>query len=254
MIESIEQIFPDQEYKTWQLTGIKYRNGKTWGADLNNAKKQGAIQFEVLPAKGGHLFKGAAVIDLYERLNKEKITTEAEAREKAEKMTTDDIVALLTRHKKLKEDLKQCNEISARYNKTESRIKDLWEIKDDILKKERIRDEIKRSVLFRLFDENCVQVVKQRKLAQCGVYFLISNQEILYIGQSKNLWARLSQHSVDKDFDEVRFIECSPVELDEKEMFFIKLIKPPLNGQYKNQDHEEVYQFIATTSGASRRT
>ena len=40
-----------------------------------------------------------------------------------------------------------------------------------------------------------------------GVYFLISGQEIIYVGQSVNVFLRISQHR-DKNFDKYVFIPC----------------------------------------------
>src|SRR5215471_15785284 len=48
-----------------------------------------------------------------------------------------------------------------------------------------------------------------------GVYFLLYEGEIVYVGQSKDVLARLGQHvTAGVRFDDYRFIECSPIALD----------------------------------------
>lgn len=63
----------------------------------------------------------------------------------------------------------------------------------------------------------------------CGVYFLIKNKKIVYIGQSINIASRVTQHR-DKDFDSVSYVSCDRSELDVLESLYILAYKPPLNG------------------------
>ena len=66
------------------------------------------------------------------------------------------------------------------------------------------------------------------------VYFLCDGTKILYIGQSKNLYPRLSQHIEDgKRFNRVLYFYVQPNELDSVEIKLIKALKPPLNIQGK---------------------
>jgi hypothetical protein len=63
-----------------------------------------------------------------------------------------------------------------------------------------------------------------------GVYFLIANDEVIYVGQSVNVYARLSQHACGKYFDHYAFIRCKPDILDKLESLYIHCLRPKLNG------------------------
>ncbi|MGA1385964.1 MAG: GIY-YIG nuclease family protein [Flavobacteriaceae bacterium] len=63
----------------------------------------------------------------------------------------------------------------------------------------------------------------------CGVYFLISNKKIVYVGQSKNVFARISAHKT-KVFDSFALIQCDQNEIDVLESLYIHLLQPEQNG------------------------
>lgn len=67
----------------------------------------------------------------------------------------------------------------------------------------------------------------------CGIYFLIKNDEIVYIGQSVNIFGRLQGHS-DKDYDSVAFVACPKSQLDILETLYILNYQPKLNGRMGN--------------------
>lgn len=64
-----------------------------------------------------------------------------------------------------------------------------------------------------------------------GVYFLIKQQEIVYIGQSKNVMARLTAHDRENvgEFDSFSWIHCPSGFLDEFEARCIFAFLPRLN-------------------------
>lgn len=66
-----------------------------------------------------------------------------------------------------------------------------------------------------------------RKL--CGVYFLVSGDEVIYVGQSRDIASRVETHQRDKDFDAVAYIECDPAELNAVESDYIAQFSPRLN-------------------------
>jgi len=70
-------------------------------------------------------------------------------------------------------------------------------------------------------------------IKKIGIYFLIKDKQIIYIGQSINIHNRLSHHSSRKQFDAISIIECNPDNLDELESLYIHAIKPCLNGNGK---------------------
>ena len=66
-------------------------------------------------------------------------------------------------------------------------------------------------------------------IKRCGIYFLVKDDEIIYIGQSINIPARLAQH-VNKHFDRVFVLECSQSELNTVERIYLNHFRPRLNG------------------------
>lgn len=66
----------------------------------------------------------------------------------------------------------------------------------------------------------------------CGIYFLIKDSQIVYIGQSINIAARITSHK-DKDFDSVSYVTCRRSELDILESLYIIAYNPILNGEVK---------------------
>jgi hypothetical protein len=65
----------------------------------------------------------------------------------------------------------------------------------------------------------------------CGVYLLCEEEEIVYIGQSKDIVARVNQHIDEhiKDFDGVLYIRCAANLLDYFEKCLISLMRPRYN-------------------------
>ena len=62
-----------------------------------------------------------------------------------------------------------------------------------------------------------------------GIYFLYRNEEIVYIGQSRNLHRRIIQHCYGKEFDSYSYIQCDESELNDLEFEFIAKHKPMYN-------------------------
>jgi hypothetical protein len=69
---------------------------------------------------------------------------------------------------------------------------------------------------------------------EVGVYFLIDNNEVVYVGQSVNIFSRISQHKIDKKFDKYAFVPCSKESLDKLESLYIHFLRPRLNGRHKD--------------------
>jgi len=63
-----------------------------------------------------------------------------------------------------------------------------------------------------------------------GVYFLIRENKIKYVGQTVNLFHRLGQHKrAEKRFDAFSFIPCEPEHLNELEQIYRDLLMPDEN-------------------------
>lgn len=63
-----------------------------------------------------------------------------------------------------------------------------------------------------------------------GVYFLVADDEVVYVGQSTNVYVRLSQHK-DKQFIKYAFVPCDKAALDKLESLYIHCLRPRLNGK-----------------------
>ncbi len=65
----------------------------------------------------------------------------------------------------------------------------------------------------------------------CGIYFLLENDIVVYVGQALAISARISKHIHDKkkSFDKVRYLECSKEELNKKEKYLIAHYHPKYN-------------------------
>ncbi len=68
-------------------------------------------------------------------------------------------------------------------------------------------------------------------MAMCGVYYLLDGVTVLYVGSSKNIARRLSQHKRNINFDLYCYDECEESELLSREAEAIKQFHPILNRQ-----------------------
>lgn len=70
-----------------------------------------------------------------------------------------------------------------------------------------------------------------------GVYFLINNGEIVYVGQSMNVHKRISEHArqKEKEFDAFHYVVCDPAMLDELENAYIIALAPRYNRAFSHQ-------------------
>lgn len=63
-----------------------------------------------------------------------------------------------------------------------------------------------------------------------GIYFLILNQEVVYVGQSVDVLGRISRHKREgKEFDSYSYVLCSPENLNTLEAQYITAFMPWLN-------------------------
>jgi len=69
----------------------------------------------------------------------------------------------------------------------------------------------------------------------CGVYFLVMNDEVVYVGQSRDVAYRIRQHQERKkdEFDRVFVVTCDPDMLACVEEAYISELKPKLNVQLR---------------------
>jgi predicted GIY-YIG superfamily endonuclease len=76
---------------------------------------------------------------------------------------------------------------------------------------------------------------------QCGIYFLIRDNKIIYIGQSVNIPARIVNHTK-KNYTHIFCLECDESELDILERKYLQKFHPELNGfREKKQTKEKIW-------------
>lgn len=66
----------------------------------------------------------------------------------------------------------------------------------------------------------------------CGIYFLFSGDECVYVGKSLNVHSRAFKHALDaerKDFDAYAWVPCAAADIDAWELYYIKLLAPRHN-------------------------
>src|SRR5690606_28064965 len=64
----------------------------------------------------------------------------------------------------------------------------------------------------------------------CGIYFLIDESEIVYVGQAKDIWTRLVPYwRGDKQFAKFAYIECNESDLSDLEAEYIVSFMPRYN-------------------------
>jgi hypothetical protein len=95
-------------------------------------------------------------------------------------------------------------------------------------------------------------------LAASAVYFLMSGQEIVYVGQTTNLYARIGSHRDDKIWDRILFLIVPREELDATDRRWIAALQPKYNtspGQRVNPHRVQAARLIRTgrTSGSDRQ-
>jgi hypothetical protein len=67
------------------------------------------------------------------------------------------------------------------------------------------------------------------------VYFLIRNSVVVYVGQTTDLYFRVSQHRRDKQFDRVFYLPIPREDLSRIETGFIRVLQPEYNLQGKGE-------------------
>ena len=74
-----------------------------------------------------------------------------------------------------------------------------------------------------------------------GVYFLLRKGVVVYVGQAKNVKARLRAHTADpeKDFDAYAWVRCEIEHLDTLEALYIMTLRPE-----QNKRHPSLYALL----------
>lgn len=86
--------------------------------------------------------------------------------------------------------------------------------------------------------------------AVCGIYFLIANGKIFYVGQSNRIPRRIFQHRDNLvPFDSIAWFEAPEFFLKTIEAYYIARIKPPFNADVR---YDGQYAELATKFDSGR--
>jgi hypothetical protein len=77
--------------------------------------------------------------------------------------------------------------------------------------------------------EDVLKIERYSKTQICGVYFLVKNEEVIYVGKSIDLLTRVVSHVKTKDFDSFALIQCDEHMLDFEETKYILHYRPIQN-------------------------
>jgi hypothetical protein len=81
-----------------------------------------------------------------------------------------------------------------------------------------------------LHTEAEIVAVSEPYVRLCGIYFLVANDRVVYVGQSVNIAGRIGTHASTKKFDRVAFVPCEEEHMNILESLYIHILRPPLNG------------------------
>jgi excinuclease UvrABC nuclease subunit len=71
--------------------------------------------------------------------------------------------------------------------------------------------------------------IPKNRLVVSGVYFLIRNERIVYVGKSTDIYSRLNTHITDKKKEFDSFYVLKTTELNTTEKHYIETLKPEYN-------------------------
>ena len=128
--------------------------------------------------------------------------------------------------------------------KLESKLKNLQAI--DTMQE--LSNKVCKSVLLQ---EQDILLVAKPWMSFCGVYFLISDDEVVYVGQSVNVYARIAQHK-NKKFDKFAVLACSSQQLNVIESLYIHMLKPILNGSANHNNAPISFSKICEMASIGR--
>lgn len=95
---------------------------------------------------------------------------------------------------------------------------------------------------YQLLSEETIQIgsiAVDYKPLLSGIYFLLSGNRVVYVGQAKNIKARIRQHKEDpnKVFDAYAYLPCEEEYLDTLEALYIMHLRPAQNKRCSSLYH-----------------
>ena len=83
-----------------------------------------------------------------------------------------------------------------------------------------------------LSEEEIIAASSELPGRDSGIYFLIKDDKIVYVGMSSDLYRRLATHvmgQMGRQFDRVTWLKCPLAKCSGLESYYIRKFKPPLN-------------------------
>lgn len=94
-----------------------------------------------------------------------------------------------------------------------------------------MREEHKRLSGDDILTETEIVSRADRRIQLSGIYFLVKDGRIVYVGQAQDVDVRIAQHRKTKDFDEFTYIQAMGDQLDLLESIYIHHFRPELNAR-----------------------
>lgn len=165
------------------------------------------------------------------------------------------------RHKKAREKtVKQL--LTDRMRQSLEQPKDRLKLCLDLVKNR--QSEIKKTSFISFLELGGDNLFRVSMSQMTGIYFLWLGYSVTYVGQSKNVYARVNTHILEgkKRFDYACAINCKQEDLDKMESAFIGLLKPVYNyhrGEYVCNDkeaflnHDSILQSLTIKTTEDKR-
>ena len=125
---------------------------------------------------------------------------------------------------------KKRNDAEDRLRLLKDEIENLEGVKDSLLRLQQVDDFFSMLTGQTLLCESSIVDAARQWVPPTGIYFLIKEKKIVYIGQSTNIFTRITTHAKYKKFDSYSYIPCDQSILDKLESLYIHVYQPELNG------------------------
>lgn len=110
-------------------------------------------------------------------------------------------------------------------------IAELTAMREDAVKSLKLSDELAKLTSSTLFRESEIVAASKAFEVCSGVYFLVNDARVVYVGQAVNIHSRIHAHLGIKAFSHFAFVLCPPSHLNILESIYIHLLRPSLNGE-----------------------
>ena len=137
---------------------------------------------------------------------------------------------LATRRKNIEARAEKRKDAEDRLHFLKNEIENLEGIKGSLLRLQQVNYFFSRLTAQTLLCESSIVDAATQWVPPTGIYFLIKEKKIVYIGQSINIFTRIMTHAKYKKFDSYSYILCDESILDKLESLYIHVYQPELNG------------------------